>query len=135
MGICRIPNPYETIIDEKMSKIKLLFRWSYLKVIIILMVALLLLFVVFMVFLTVYAEKVNNDAQRVFRYSEDKLFEVESSYLLFYQFYEYQLIKHYPEIPLSIQPYNISALLHDYRTKSNNNIVNLLNSRVKGLIL
>ena len=56
---CRIANPYETIIDEKMSKIKVLFRWSYLKVTLILMVALLLLFVVFMAYLTVYADRVD----------------------------------------------------------------------------
>ena len=69
------------------------------------------------------------------RYSEAKLFEVESSYLLFYQYYEYQLIKDYPEFPLSILPYNISALLHDYKTKTNKKIMNLLSSRLKGLIL
>ena len=43
------------IIDEKMSKIKVLFHWSYQKAIVILMVAILILFVVFMVFLVVYA--------------------------------------------------------------------------------
>ena len=59
-GFCRIANPYETIIDEKMSKIKGLSRWSYLKVAVILAVALLLLFLVFMVFLAVNAEQVNN---------------------------------------------------------------------------
>ena len=43
------------ILDEKMSKIKVLFHWSYQKVIVILMVAILLLFIVFMVLLAVYA--------------------------------------------------------------------------------
>ena len=64
-GFCRIANPYETIIDEKMSKIKGLSRWSYLKVMIMIMVALLLLFVVFMVFLAVNAEQVHNQTKDI----------------------------------------------------------------------
>ena len=44
------------------------------------------------------------------------------------------MIKHHPEYPLSIQPYNISALQNSYRTKASNNIVKLINSRIKGLI-
>ena len=55
VGFCRIANPYETIIDEKMSKIKGMSRWSYLKVTVVLAVALLLLFVGFMIFLAVNA--------------------------------------------------------------------------------
>ena len=64
-GFCRIANPYEMIIDEKMSKIKGLSRWSYLKVMIMIMVALLLLFVVFMVFLAVNAEQVHNQTKDI----------------------------------------------------------------------
>jgi len=58
---CRIPNPYETIIDEKMSKIKVLCRWSYLKVMLVVMVFILLLFLAFMASLAIYTGQLSTE--------------------------------------------------------------------------
>lgn len=47
-------------------------------------------------------------------------------HLLYYQYYQYYQIKNYPEQILSIQPYDVPAIIKEYKTKTNENIVSML---------
>lgn len=47
-------------------------------------------------------------------------------HLLYYQYYQYYQIKNYPEQILSIQPYNVPAIIKEYKAKTSDNIVSML---------
>lgn len=50
----------------------------------------------------------------------------QTIYLLFYQYYQYYQVLNYPEQILSIQKYNVPAMVKEYYKKSNENIVIML---------
>jgi uncharacterized membrane protein len=107
---CRIRNPLESVIDEKLSRINVAPRISYFKIVLGLMVLSIMLLVGALVLVGMDTTSTGVDLHYQLDEVNNTNLLIQKLYLLFYQYYQYYQIKKYPEQILSIQYYNTSAL-------------------------
>ena len=75
-----------------------------------------------------------SDSVVLFKREITKNYEIQTGYLLFYQYFQYYQISNYPQQVLDIQPYDMPSILQSYKEKSTKNIGKLQGMPLNNLI-
>lgn len=99
---------------------------SYFNIIIFLLCLIFFLILISLTYIKVITQNIGSAFKSQLTIITDTNTLTQTIYLLFYQYYQYYQVKNYPEQVLSIQFYNVPAMVKEYYKKSNENIVILL---------
>lgn len=109
-NFCKIGNPFEPVIDDKLSRINVSSRISYFKIVLgLMLLSLVLLVITFALVRMDTASTGDNLHHQIYEINNTNTL-IQKLYALFYQYYQYYQIKLYPQQILSIQYYNTTAL-------------------------
>ncbi len=124
---CKIPNPYQNLIEEKISKMSEFYRLSYSKIMALGIAGILICFTVT---LSLMSSEMSNFSTSMLKYLKLKMASNElttNTFMLYFHSAQHYHIVNYPNHYLSIDPtYDWSVSLYALQQKVNSDIKNIL---------